>query len=302
MHEPGQQQDVQPRRVLERDALRQQHGGQHAEQHAQEHQRVHEPGRAEQQGELHDALRLEQHERRAHAEQVGVADHRLHRPADAPDGQQRHQQDQPDGHHVEPGHRVGAQVRERVVVGGRLGGVGRRLPQGLALAVARDGVGVLGHREHGEVRDVVVAAGRQRLDARRLPEHLRERVGVPVDQPALAVVVVHREHATLGEVVAGRLDGLGGEQVALEPHRRLAGDERERVGQGEQDAVPLLVRPLEVGPPVVDATRRRGRPGTAGRGDPPCRARRACGRSRRRRCGRRRSAARRPRRCRRRRR
>ena len=46
--------------------------GEDGEQHAGEHERVDEPGRAEQEGELDDRLRLEQQERDAHEEEVDV--------------------------------------------------------------------------------------------------------------------------------------------------------------------------------------------------------------------------------------
>ena len=55
--------------------------GQDRQQDAGEHERVDEPGRAEQQRELHDGLGLEQQEPRAHEEQVEVAAHRAELPA-----------------------------------------------------------------------------------------------------------------------------------------------------------------------------------------------------------------------------
>ena len=72
--EADEQEDVEQRRTLERDASRHRDRDEHAEQHAEEHERVDEPGRAEQQRELDDALGLEQEERGAHEEEVGVAD------------------------------------------------------------------------------------------------------------------------------------------------------------------------------------------------------------------------------------
>ncbi len=79
-----------------------------------------------------------------------------------------------------------------------------------------------------------------------------ERPGQAIDQPLLAVVVVHGERAIGLQVGARLLHRLAREQVALEPKRGLAADERQRVGQREQDQVVLLVGPLEERPPVVD--------------------------------------------------
>ena len=64
-------------------------GGQHDHQHAGEHQGVHQPGGAEQQREGGDVLGLQQQERRAHEEQVGVRPHRPERPAEQPQRDQR---------------------------------------------------------------------------------------------------------------------------------------------------------------------------------------------------------------------
>ena len=74
----------------------------------------------------------------------------------------------------------------------------------------------------------------------------------PVDQPVLAVVVVHREPAAGGEVVAGGCDRLRGEQVGLQPDRARAADQHQGVGQGEQDQVVLRVGLLEERAAVVD--------------------------------------------------
>ena len=136
----------------------------------------------------------------------------------------------------------GAQVGERVVVGGRVGRgrAGRAKAARRAVELGR----VLADHDHR------AGCPRRAVDARRLAEHLLERGGVAVDQPRLAVVVVHGEDAAVGEVVAVGLDGLLREEVALEPHGRLALQERERVGEGQQDRVPPVVGRLEEGAPV----------------------------------------------------
>ena len=72
------------------------------------------------------------------------------------------------------------------------------------------------------------------------------------DQPVFAVVVVHREHAVGFQAVTGCLQGLLGEQEALEAQRRLSRQEGDRVGQGQQDQVVLAVGALQEGPSVVD--------------------------------------------------
>ena len=142
-----------------------------------------------------------------------------------------------------------------------------------------------------------------RVDARRVPVHLVERAGQAIDQPRLAVEVVHREDPARRQVRLRRLHRSRREQVALETQRRLARDERERVRQREQDQVVALVRALEeraaVGDVHVDpriVVRMLGI-------ELASRARRGAGRSRPRRRARRRWPARwrRRRRCRRRR-
>ena len=79
-----------------------------------------------------------------------------------------------------------------------------------------------------------------------------EGPGQAIDQPPLAVVVVHGEGAIGLEVGARLLHRLAREEVALEPKGGLAADERQGVGEGEQDQVVLLVGPLKEGSPVVD--------------------------------------------------
>ena len=92
-----------------------------------------------------------------------------------------------------------------------------------------------------------------------LPEDEPHRVREPLEHVG-SVVVVHREHAAGGEPLTDRRHRLLREEVRLEPERPLAGDERERVGEREQDQVELLVGPFEEGAAVVDV---RGHPGVA---------------------------------------
>ena len=96
--------------------------------------------------------------------------------------------------------------------------------------------------------------GPRRADARRLLEDLLQRPGVAVDQPRLAVVVVHRQRAARAQVVAIGVDGFLGEEVALQAHRRLALQQRQGVGEGQQDRVPLPIGPLQEGPTVGDVS------------------------------------------------
>ena len=100
-------------------------------------------------------------------------------------------------------------------------------------------------RDHG-----LAAAGQ--VDAGGVPERGGRGAGQPVDQPVLAVVVVHRERAVGGQVLAGGGQGLFGEQEALQPDLRGPGDQGQRVGQGEQDQVVLGVGGLQERPAVVD--------------------------------------------------
>ena len=84
-HHPGhgerrQQGHVQQRRARRPPAPRHLDGRQHGDQHAGEHERVDEPGGAEQQRELDDALGLQQQEGGAHEEQVHVLRHGPQRP------------------------------------------------------------------------------------------------------------------------------------------------------------------------------------------------------------------------------
>ena len=115
------------------------------------------------------------------------------------------------------------------------------------------------------------------------------------DQPLLAVVVVEHEYARRGQVVSHGLECLLGEQERLEADVRGRADEGQRVGQGEDHQVVLLVRAAEERAAVVlvagdPRIRRR-----AGWGGSRCRASGSPGRSRPRRRARPRTAARSPR-------
>ena len=218
-------------------------------QHAREDERVDQPGRAEQQREPGDALRLQQQERHAEQEQVAVAPHlpRLRRAAArrrrvrTARVERQHERRSPATltrmiisrvtryRPGMPGLRrytngrssvAGAGVDGRALPGRRAGLVGGGAPDGQ-------------HGQRGDLRDGV--------HARRVPERVGERAGEPVDDPLLAVEVVHRERAARREVIARGLRRLQREQVALQAQRTRARDQRQRVGQREQDQVVLLV-------------------------------------------------------------
>ena len=138
-------------------------------------------------------------------------------------------------------------VGERVVVGGRLGDHRRALPGGGALGHAPVG----GDGEHG------LAAPAERvahLQARGAAVDRGHGAGVALQQPRL-VVVVHGEHAVGPQVGAGLGDRLDGEQVVLQAQGRLAGDDRERVGQGQHHQVVAPAGLLQERPAVVDVGR-----------------------------------------------
>ena len=143
---------------------------------------------------------------------------------------------------VERRERVALEVEERRVVGRR--GDHRLGPgdQVVSHCLVR-----LGHPD----RDHRLRAA-ERVDARRVAEDLGGGAGQPVDQPGLAVVVVHRERAVRLEVLAHRRHGLLGEEERLEADLRGAAHQGQRVGQREQDEVVVRpVRALQEGPAVV---------------------------------------------------
>ena len=116
--------------------------------------------------------------------------------------------------------------------------------------------GDIGRREaHGQDRlRPSQRAGLAAVDARRMPERLRERGRVAFEH-IRPVVVVHGERSTLLQVIADRTHRLQREQVALQTEPALPRDERQRVGQGEQDEVVASVGPLQERPAVVDVDR-----------------------------------------------
>ena len=89
------------------------------------------------------------------------------------------------------------------------------------------------------------------VDPWLLPECDGRGVREPIDQPALAEVVVDDQHAVRLEAVAHVAERLDGEHVALEPHAGKARLQRQRIDQREDDEVVLLRRRPQVVPGVV---------------------------------------------------
>src|SRR5437879_5651624 len=73
-----------------------------------------------------------------------------------------------------------------------------------------------------------------------------------IDQPLLTVKVVHRKNTVGLKVIACLLKCLEGKEITFEAQRRLAGNEREGVGQREQDEIVTLLCALQEGATVVD--------------------------------------------------
>ena len=177
-----------------------------------------------------------------------------------------------------------------MVVGGR-----RRRAGGARLP--GPGAALIAASEPGDERPAPAAAA-DRVEARAMAEDLGQGPAVAVDQPPLAIAVVHRERAALGQVRPRRGDGLAREQVALQPQRAVARHQREGVGQREQHEVVAGRGALQERAPVVDDQVDARRPGRGGWDAAPGRSRRCRGRSRPRRRTRRRARARPRRRCR----
>ncbi len=78
------------------------------------------------------------------------------------------------------------------------------------------------------------------VHARLGAERHRGRVGEPIDEPALAKIVVDDEHAIRLQPIADGPERLLGEHVALEPHAREARLHRQRIDQREHDQVVML--------------------------------------------------------------
>ncbi len=127
------------------------------------------------------------------------------------------------------------QVGERPVVGrgprrgrevDRLDGVARRDPGGKRL----DEWTVRDHRG-AEV------PGGVRPGDRRRSEDVRHHARVALDEPRLAVVVVHHEYAVGREVIPSAGEGFLGEEERLEPQIGCAAHQREGIGHREHDEV-----------------------------------------------------------------
>ncbi len=76
--------------------------------------------------------------------------------------------------------------------------------------------------------------------------------GQTVDQPGLAIIVVHGEGAIGLQPVAHRLHRFLGKEEGLQADLRGAADQGERVRQGKQDEVVLAIARLQEGAAVVD--------------------------------------------------
>ena len=61
-----------------------------------------------------------------------------------------------------------------------------------------------------------------------------QRVPQPVDEPLLAVEVVHRERPARGEVLAGGLDRLLGEQITLQSQSARSGHQGQESGNANK--------------------------------------------------------------------
>ncbi|MFN8518307.1 MAG: hypothetical protein U0667_02710 [Chloroflexota bacterium] len=96
--------------------------------------------------------------------------------------------------------------------------------------------------------DAVVGA----QEGRRATERVLEHRGDLGHQPWLAVVVVEHEDAVVAQVVGDRLERLLGEQERLQAHVRGLADQRQRVRQGEDDDVVLLVGAAQERAAVID--------------------------------------------------
>ena len=114
---------------------------------------------------------------------------------------------------VVPGQVAVAQVEERPVVGGRLDRrVARqhaRRARRVRLAVTpAPGPGPRRRRQRAQPRpghqDAEIRARLVHVHAGLLAERRRRRVGEPIDQPALAEVVVDHQHAVAASVLAHR--------------------------------------------------------------------------------------------------
>ena len=230
-------------------------GQQHAAQDGEERQRVDQPGRPEQQAEADQAARLEQQERDAEHEEVGAeaaeagardrgragrrrAARRAAGCASATGSSRRRRACAGRGTASRPwpawaSARPRPGSRRRVSPGGVP--LGRAATRGPSASAAM----------------TLLVDAQQRLASRTRPEH----VGELGHQPVLPVVVVEHEDAVSGEVVATAAKACSVNRK--DSRRRLAvcADQRQRVGQREDDQVVLLVGAAQEGAAVVDVAR-----------------------------------------------
>ena len=129
--------------------------------------------------------------------------------------------------HVERRKQSAAEVRERAVVGRRV----RRGP----CTVERRPAALIALRRRATEMTAWPDARCDLVDARLMTERGGNRPGEAVNEPLLAVEVVHRESTAFRQMTTHRGHRLAGEEVALESNRSTARDERERVGEGEEN-------------------------------------------------------------------
>ena len=123
---------------------------------------------------------------------------------------------------------------------------GRSAPAGrLSAGVALLAIGVDVGDDHR------VAAVADQVDARGVPERLRDRAGERSTSQVRGRSCTSRRRRR-GGAACGLPAAPPGEQVALQPHLAAARDQRERVGQGENDQVVGAVRTFQQRPAVVD--------------------------------------------------
>ena len=96
---------------------------------------------------------------------------------------------------------------------------------------------------------------RQRETSGLRPEDLLGHLRQPADDPALAVEVVHREHAAGLEPRLDVAERLLGEQEALQPEARIARVQHQRIDQGVDDQVVLAVGLADEAAAVVEVDR-----------------------------------------------
>ena len=224
-------------------------GEQDRQQDPGEHEGVHEPRGSEQQREADDVLRLEQQEGRTHEEEVDGAGHPPEGTAGDAHRHRRDQEDERDDRHVLERDGPDTQVHERPVVGRGLrhDPLPGRPPRG-----AVQTLGILADRHRRESATLgAVGIELGGVEARRRAERALQRGGQAIHEPVHPVVVVDGEHTARLQVLAHGLERLFGEEVALEPDRRLSTHERQGIGEGEENQVVLLLGALQERPTIV---------------------------------------------------